>query len=271
MYIERKLAKGLIPPDFMLPASFEGIETDVIEVGRFRALPAAVPLPQKRIRPARPGCSVGFQFTGNRAGYVMAGTLGAVVGADGVWYILSNNHVLADENALPNGSPIFWPGLLDHGSPSKDQIAKLTRSILLNSGGANAVDCAIAEVLTKKGVKTAILPRVNNLKSPEPIAAVEGMRVHKVGGTTGYTTGAVFDISADASVSYDMGTLTFQDQVLIRGDGGGMFSDAGDSGSVIVDRATQRATALLFAGSSTHTIANHLSDVLAQLQVTVVL
>jgi len=271
IYVERKVAKGLIPKEFMLPAKLEGVETDVIEVGRFRALPAAVPLPQKRARPARPGCSVGFQFTGNKAGYVMAGTFGAVVTTDGVLYILSNNHVLANENALPNGSAIFQPGLLDHGNPSKDQIAKLTRFIPVQAGGPNAVDCAIAEILKQNTASASFLPKVGVLKSPAPIDAAEGMHVHKVGRTTGYTTGTVFDVSADVSVSYDLGAVTFQDQVLIRGDGGGMFSAAGDSGSVIVDRATQRATALLFAGSNTHTIANHLSDVLAQLQVTMVI
>jgi hypothetical protein len=44
-------------------------------------------------------------------------------------------------------------------------------------------------------------------------------------------------------------------------------SAAGDSGSMIVDRATQRATALLCAGSASHTIGNHMSDVLAALGV----
>ncbi len=269
IYVERKVAKGLIPQNFMLPANLEGIETDVVEVGRFRALPAAVPMPQRRLRPARPGCSVGFQFTGGKAGYLMAGTFGAVVTADGVWHILSNNHVLADENALPIGSPIFQPGLLDHGRPGEDQIAKLTRFIPLNPMGPNAVDCAIAETLSKKTVGAGFLPKIGRLKSSTPIEATEGMGVHKTGRTSGYTTGAVFDVSADVSVSYDLGAVTFQDQILIRADGGRMFSAPGDSGSVIVDRATRRPTALLFAGSGTHTIANPLSDVLARLGVAV--
>ena len=96
------------------------------------------------------------------------------------------------------------------------------------------------------------------------------MQVHKVGRTTGYTTGTVFDVSADVKVQYDAGIATFQDQMLIQGDGGKPFSAAGDSGSGIVDRATQRVTALLFAGSDTHTIGNHISDVLDQLKVAVV-
>src|SRR5574341_1592826 len=39
IYVERKIAKGLVPEAFMLPKAYQGIETDVIEVGRFRALP----------------------------------------------------------------------------------------------------------------------------------------------------------------------------------------------------------------------------------------
>ena len=36
----------------------------------------------------------------------MAGTFGAIVEAGGKLFILSNNHVLANENALPLGSPL---------------------------------------------------------------------------------------------------------------------------------------------------------------------
>ena len=48
------------------------------------------------------------------------------------------------------------------------------------------------------------------------------------------------------------------------------FSDAGDSGSLILERDSQQAAALLFAGSTTHTIANHIEDVLKALRVTLV-
>src|SRR5262249_29142907 len=131
-YVDRKLGQTAIPPEFVLPSAVNGVPTDVIETGRFVALPAANPLPaatplratipiqQKRLRPASPGCSIGFQFTGAKAGFVMAGTFGAVVAAGGARYILSNNHVLADESSLPIGSAIFQPGLLDHGKVPTD-------------------------------------------------------------------------------------------------------------------------------------------------------
>lgn len=265
-YVERKIGKTAMSSNYMLPSEIKGVITDVIETGRFRPLPAAVPREQRRLRPARPGCSIGFQFSGDQARFVMAGTFGAVVEAAGPRYILSNNHVLANENVLPIGSPIFQPGLLDHGDPNSDQVATLTRFVTLRSGQPNAMDCAIAEILNPRTVSATFLPKVGRLRSPQPIAVTENMRVAKIGRTTGYTTGVVFDLSADVKIEYDLGVLTFQDQILIRGNSG-MFSDRGDSGSVIVDRTTRRATALLFAGSASHTIANPLVGVLAQLGV----
>jgi hypothetical protein len=269
IYVERKVAREAIPSDLLLPAKIDGVPTDVVEAGRFRALPATVPIGQRRLRPAKPGCSIGFQFTGSEAGYLMAGTFGAVVEAGGVKHILSNNHVLANENALPIGSPIFQPGLLDHGDPARDKIARLTRFIPLTAAVPNTVDCAIAEVLDPKGVRATFLPKIGRLKSAVPIEATENVRVHKSGRTTGYTTGTVFDLSADVKVEYGFGVITFQDQILIRGSAG-LFSAAGDSGSVIVDRASGRPVALLFAGSSAFTVANSILDVLGKLGVSMV-
>src|SRR5438093_5604497 len=188
VYVERKLAPGLIMDEFKLPTSVEGVSVDVVETGRFRALSTVVPIGQRWRRPARPGCSIGFQFTGSMAGYVMAGTFGAMVQSNGERYILSNNHVLANENSLPVGSAIFQPGLLDHGNPNTDAIARLTKFVSLKKNAPNSLDCAIAEILD--GKKTALptfLPRVGSLASGQVADAAEEMPVHKVGRTTGYT------------------------------------------------------------------------------------
>ena len=237
-----KLPPSAIPAEHLLPSSIGGLPTDVIETGLFQAF--AAPAGQRRIRPARPGCSVGFQFSGAKAAFVMAGTFGAVVADSNKRYILSNNHVLANENTLPVGSPIFQPGLLDGGKPATDAIAALAKFIPLKFSGINHVDCAIAEPTSPKLISPTVLPKEG--VSSTPIAAVVGMKVHKTGRTTGYRTGVVFDISADVRVGYDGGTATFQNQVLVRADTAQPFSDSGDSGSMIVDRTTRRATALLF-------------------------
>ncbi len=193
-----------------------------------------------------------------------------MVEADGKWFVLSNNHVLADENGLKPGAPIFQPGLLDKNSPGQDRIAQLNKLVTLEAGKANKVDCAIAEVWQRKLVDPTVLPKVGQLKSGRPIAVAEGMSVEKTGRTTGYTTGTARDVSADVKVEYEnLGTLTFTDQIIVIGKGGG-FSDSGDSGSLIEERRFKRPVALLFGGSRTHTIANHIGDVLAALGVSIV-
>jgi hypothetical protein len=267
-YVERKIPKEAIPKDFMLPEKVGGIPTDVIETGRFRAFAGAVK-ERSRTRPARPGCSIGFAFSGKDAGTVMAGTFGAVVEADGKRFILSNNHVLANQNALPIGSDIFQPGLLDKNAPTSDVIARLSKFIPLAAGHPNQVDCAIAESTDNKLVSATVMPKVGKLKSGQPLAAALSMKVEKTGRTTGYTTGTIQDISANVKVGYDIGPLTFTDQIIIVG-GSSSFSDAGDSGSLIVEQKAKRPVGLLFGGSPSHTIANHIEDVLNQLKVSIV-
>ena len=82
-----------------------------------------MPNPRTRIRPAQPGCSVGFRFPGDA--FVMAGTFGALVRKGTARYILSNNHVLANAHAGPVGAPILQPRPYDGGVNPRDRIAVL--------------------------------------------------------------------------------------------------------------------------------------------------
>ena len=60
--------------------------------------------------------------------------------------------------------------------------------------------------------------------------------VHKVGRTTGVRHGRVTAFELDGvTVEYDIGVISFDNQVEIEGGGTRSFSDAGDSGSLIVD------------------------------------
>jgi S1-C subfamily serine protease len=273
-FVRQKYPKASLARGETLPSEVDGVPTDVEEVGVFRKLatkrrtrraarigaqPAAMPNPRVRIRPAPPGSSIGYRDPANA--YIMAGTFGAVVRKGSRTYILSNNHVLADENRLPLASPIFQPGLLDHGSTTADKIAQLAAFVPLVASG-NAVDAAIALVTTP----TLVTRNVMHIGAPKAkkLAAID-MIVHKFGRTTSYTAGRVTSIDTDVSVQYDTGTFTFLNQVIIRGLNGSSFSNAGDSGSLILERGTNRAVGLLFAGSAAYTIANHISQVLAQL------
>lgn len=270
-YVTEKVHKGALSTKSLLPVTVDGIPTDVIVTGRFRLLDTASDNKLRR-RPIRPGTSVGFKIPPPNQNFVMAGTFGAVVTKGGKRFILSNNHVLAENGVVALGAAIFQPGLLDGGSVATDQVATLTRFISIKPS-SNKVDCAVAEILSGVAVNPRHMRNVGTLASTTPIAAAPNMLVMKTGRTTGHTRGTVFDTAADVTVPFndangDEFDAVFQDQILIVGTPNpGGFSASGDSGSLIVDRTTRRATGLLFAGSSTHTIANHLGDVLAALGV----
>ena len=267
LLVRIKYPEDQIPPADLLPKTANGLPVDVEQVGTFRrfsprgAAAAAVapkmPNPRTKIRPAQPGCSIGFKDPNNR--FVMAGTFGTLVKKGKQLFVLSNNHVLANENRLPLGSSIFQPGLLDGGNPNTDQIAQLTKFVPLKTGASNKVDGAIARVKNASLVSNSIL----FIGQPKGTAAAQiDMVVHKFGRTTGYRVGRITSIDTDVNVGYDLGTLTFAEQIIIVGINGQSFSASGDSGSLILERSTQKAVGLLFAGSATHTIANHFGEVL---------
>jgi hypothetical protein len=261
-----KYPESQIPKELMLPKTVQGMPVDVEEVGTFRAAlkkstkpSAKVTDPRARLRPARPGSSVGFRDPNNA--FIMAGTFGLLVNKDGKTFILSNNHVLADEGRLPVGSPIFQPGLLDQGNPATDQVASLSGFVSLQPGAPNIVDAAIAEVLPGMTNRDILL-----IGPPQGTAeAALDMVVHKFGRTTSYTAGRITSLETDVNVEYDTGTFMFSNQILIQGNNGSQFSAAGDSGSAIVERASGMVVGLLFAGSSSHTMANHIGQVFSAL------
>lgn len=271
-FVRHKFPEAQLTAKTRLPKTVNGLPVDVEESGLFRRFGAralrrvsevATPNPRIKIRPAPPGSSVGFKDPANQI--VMAGTFGALVSDKAGSYILSNNHVLADENRLPVGSPIFQPGLLDDNNAAANQIAEFTRDVQLQAATPNQVDCAIAKVLKTSSVTNQIL----TIGSPQGITDAQiDMTVHKFGRTSSYSVGRVTSVDTDVTVQYETGNYTFTGQMIVVGLNGQPFSAAGDSGSLILERPENRAVGLLFAGSASHTIANHIGDVLQALQVT---
>ncbi|HSW24168.1 MAG TPA: hypothetical protein VLJ62_15505, partial [Burkholderiaceae bacterium] len=211
-------------------------EVDVRYVGRIRA--RATPWYRSRQRPLLIGSSTGFLASG----FIMAGTLGCFVksGSSNSLYILSNNHVLADENRYPKGGHIVQPGTLDGGSATADRVAKLTRFVRLDPAQTNFVDCAIAKLNAAIQVEVHKLKGIGTLAGLRPDVLQVGDVVHKVGRTTGVRHGRVTAFELDGvPVEYDIGIVTFDDQIEIEGAGKRSFSDSGDSGSLIVDSQLQ--------------------------------
>lgn len=197
-------------------------------------------------RPLLIGASVGHV-------QVTAGTLGAFVQRSGRRFILSNNHVLANEGRASEGDVVLQRGTADGGRPSRDQVAALDKWVQLKKNGVNLVDAAVAGIPESEEIDPTLLRGLVNgtdrrLAGLGPDFLDEGTVVYKVGRTTGPTAGRVTAFELDnVVISFDSGNLRFDGQVEIEGIGSEPFSDGGDSGSLIVDEE-MGAVALLFAG-----------------------
>jgi len=209
-----------------------------------------------------------------------SGTLGSMVqDSNDVQYILSNNHVLADQNNAKPGQLIVQPGKVDvecAKSPS-NAVATFTSAVKLKFGGpANTVDAAIAQV--EEGQVSPEILFIGGISSS--VASPEiGMQVLKMGRTSCLTSGVIAALDANfPKISYSDNpkrpkSARFIDQLVVTGNPSTpIFGAGGDSGSLIVtDSDCPQPVGLLFAGfSNGNVIANPISSVLSALGVSMV-
>lgn len=222
-------------------------------------------------RPIELGTSGGNVNDASRA-FCCSGTLGSLVTRGGVQYILSNNHVLARSDSASPGEAISQPGLIDSSCrvTSADTVANFSQAIKLGTGN---VDAALAQVVSGDVSSNGAILAVGVPASTTATATVS-RGVAKAGRTTGLTCGNISSVSTNVSVQYQAGcnsgkkfTISYTNQVVINSS---TFSAGGDSGSLIVTSDTAQPVALLFAGSSTTTIGNPITDVVNALGVTFV-
>src|SRR5947199_2847302 len=120
-FVERKRPEDELRHHDVVPKEIDGVLPDVVETGRFMAIPLVQSMDENRthrVRPASGGVSIGHYR-------ITAGTLGVLVHRHGRPAILSNNHVLANENAGQIGDPILQPGP-DTAGRLQDEIARYT-------------------------------------------------------------------------------------------------------------------------------------------------
>jgi hypothetical protein len=270
IYVQKKLDEGLLPAKWKIPAEIDGVPTDVIQVGRFKATcdESGGAANRRARRPFFMGASIGHDR-------IMAGTAGAVLRLAGSEsarrFLLSNNHVLANENQLEEGAPIFQPGLEDSDGGPASKVAELAAYVLLKKSGRNAVDCAVAE-LDAGIVARPELIGLGGAYDRTPLKAREHMSVTKSGRSTGVTRGTIVDVDCDVEVDYPhLGSILFEDQILIAPKGDpGAFSCEGDSGALVVTDDSKRSPVGLLFGSaekSGATVACHLSQIFARLEI----
>jgi hypothetical protein len=219
-------------------------EVDIRFVGRIDR--QRLPWYRSRVRPLIAGASVGHYK-------ITAGTIGALAidRGSGRLVILSNNHVLANENDARTGDAVLQPAAHDGGQRPEDVVARLAKFVKLNPRATNEVDAATAFLARSIDCDPLNYRGIGKLAGTKLDGLLPGAPVKKVGRTTGVTHGRVTAIEVDnVVVTYDIGTLSFDDQIEIESTGRGAFSSGGDSGSLILDDENL-GCGLLFAGSET--------------------
>ena len=284
--VTQKLAKEEISGPDLVPSRLADMQTDVLAIGypvagRGEAMDAGIGIQTlaQHARPARGGYSVGHKK-------ITAGTIATCVydilpggkvsppahgiGIPSKYYILSNNHVLANTNDAFFGDSILQPGPFDGGIDPADRIATLSRFIPITLEPpiprglhSNLVDAAVAEGqfhdLDREVYWTG---RVRGWRRKAGVTV--GTLVQKTGRTTNYTTGRITAVSATVDVGYGGGRVArFVDQIITTN-----ISAGGDSGSLVAT-LDNIAVGLLFAGSSIATIVNQIENVRSLLRVEV--
>jgi len=261
-YVERKISPKKLREDEAVPPTVsaalsgpEAIPTDVVVLGKLRPQINAIK------NPLQPGNSIGHVD-------ITAGTLGAVVTKGSDLYILSNSHVLALCGSAKKGDAIIYPADADGGTEQNNLVAKLSgfKKFILTPDFVNRVDCAIAKPTSDR--LADLVSEIKGLSFPKgTIKPERGMKVVKVGRTTGKTTGEIRDVHFRFTLDFEgnTGEVGFIDQVLCT-----RYSEDGDSGSLVIDKATGRAVGLHFAGADGGSVFNPIDDVLKALGVKLV-
>jgi hypothetical protein len=271
-----------------VPVTIETVSADIEKIAIIAYPQAASLVPeQRRVRPLVCGLQIQNVDDDDRQrqagalgpGYIIIGTLGCfVMLADASTAILSNNHVLAGENRGQRGEDrILQPGNLTF--TADEFVATLTDFVTLNPSPENArpaqgnvvynaVDAAAATLEQGVDFTQAYLPS-RHQPAPHGVGVPKvGDKVFKIGRTTGLTHGTITAVGVVVGpIAYDPGNCWFNQQFEIVGDNGTLFSDHGDSGSLIVS-TTGEVLGLLFAGNGTQTYACPIQAVLSALSCT---
>lgn len=280
VHVPKKIPESQMNPKDIVPREINGIPTDIIESAPaiFHESVNTPPPPcsqnkQNRQRPVIGGISVGhFNIT--------AGTIGCFCrstkpGDDRhATYVLSNNHILANENQAQENDDIYQPGSRDGGGPA-DSFATLSRyvKLQLDSLDSNLVDAAIAKL--KPDID--IIPEICSIGAITGTAeATLGMIVRKHGRTTGLTYGKITDLYINVNIamgpSITSPKVTLNDQLRIEAHECSAIGLNGDSGSLIVKNDEAKAVGLYFAGPTNgeYGIANRIENVLSELEIALI-
>ena len=261
--VENKINTKYIIQNNLIPKSYMGIKTDVINRGIVTTKKSKNIFGTKA-RPLEAGYSISPMVKYDARG---SGTIACIVKKISKnkirYFILSNNHVLSDDNKVPIGSYIIQPSDEDNGSIIYDKVAILSKYVpskkkILPNWPINYMDCAIAE-LTDKYRASNKIATLGSFKGVNK--ATLGLKVKKVGMVTGVTEGEVITIGVTSEVDGAYGKYIYKNQIDAKLD-----NKHGDSGAIVVNDNNE-AVGLFFAGSDTVGTFTDIGEVLKKLKV----
>lgn len=203
--------------------------TDFLSTVQFRQMDTGdSPRPST---PLRPGARV---FGVGPSGISCNGTIGAFLrlkgdGENGSIWLLSNQHVLADEDGLPYNVVVRGAG--------QTLLSREVRAPEF-TGGQRTVDAAVARISHEDIEDIEISYDRIHINSPKPLPGTRvtrGLKVQKFGNATGVTSGELVSCRARVEVANckDEGTTVYADQ-LVFGSKSDTFLAHGDSGALVI-------------------------------------
>lgn len=233
VYVDCKRARDKLRnpvPSYVRIPGLGRFRTDVVAIGRLQAHAFT-----KRVRPAMPGCSIGHR------GLEGVGTLGLLVtkraarGSD--VYLLSNSHVIALDGLADVGDDVVQPAAFDADGVSST-IANLQEWVSFDFTPRywpNLVDAAIARVVRASSNVKSRIRDINVVPRAASFRITDGMRVRKIGRTSGLTEGHVINANVKLrarhmKTSSTSGLARYRRQVLCT-----EFGMGGDSGSIVLN------------------------------------
>lgn len=276
-----------------IPHSIEGVKTRVEMVGTVTAYNTYT---GKYRSPIPAGVSVGDNDE------CAAGSIGAMVTTSGIssspsyeatgsandvitsysqpyststpHFMLSCNHVFANENGATGSDQMDQPGRYDNHCNTGNGVGALYAWNYIDSGHNNYYDAALAQC--DPSVSGGWSPHMspNNYYTPSNYSSSNcaeapalNMKVEKVGRTTGLTTGSIEAIDVTIKVQYTNFVATFIDQIEVKG----TFIKAGDSGSMMVTNDSHHyPVGLDFAGGGGGSFANRMDHIAQDFGLTMV-
>jgi hypothetical protein len=298
VYVEEKRALADIRESERIPPAFNGFETDV----HARCTFDFASVDTTRYRPIQPGSLIANNIFGkNKKGEVgiEGGSLGCMAKQGRLTVLLSCNHVLKAHGG-DDEDRIYQPAEVSFDPPTEadigrtldvddNRIGKVLTGIMNEDADAaiariscsKCCDCCCVDYVNvinglsrrgNSGIEDDDLPASNAIVDMRP--AVSGARVFIVGAYTGRSEGWIEDANGDTiAIPFDGHATTFINSIYISTRSAlQSFSQAGDSGSLIIDEHNY-VVGLLFASSNDapeyYTLANHIEHVCSGLDITI--